>query len=307
MLRAIAAGTAPTLRAVEGDLHAHLKRCAAAWLRAAEAAAVAHEVTTPIPHWRADVAAWMRGDARGLDRLQSLSKARLQALAEATAPSTDAPPSLWAEPTEPALHALLRSVGAVNLFGQPDRTPSPHSRRLAMRSVRTVLVECKATRADFLSDRAALEPAQREHARLRARRDRIREQLVSRWEPHLRREGETLFAETDGWNFERSRLASVRQADRDERLAAQALRSQVKFARMATWRLADRLYLCTPGGMLKPHEVPAGWGLIEITRGALRVRTPAPELGSPEPRRWRAVLNVQRVADRTVDCPSPSL
>jgi hypothetical protein len=286
---------------VEGDLHAQLKRCAAAWLRCAGAAAVAHEVTTPIPHWRADVAAWLRGDGDRLDALPSLPRARIETPAVGAPPCGDGDATLWKAPPETPLASLLRDSGAVDLFGQPDPDPPAALRRAAMRLVRTVIVECKASRADFLSDRAELDRASREHARLRARRDRIREQLLSRWEPHLRRSGETLFAETDGWNFEGSRLASVRQADRDERLAAEALRTQVKFSRMAAWRLADRLYLCTPSGLLKASEVPKGWGLLEVTRGAVRVRVSAPDLDCPAPRRWRAVTCVQRQLDREVD------
>jgi len=166
--------------------------------------------------------------------------------------------------------------------------------RRIMRTVTTVVIECKATRADFLSDRADLDRAASEHARLQRRRDRLREQLVRTWEPHLQRTGETLFPETDGWDFERSKLASVRSADRDARLASEALQSQVKFARMTRWRIADRLYLCCPAGMLKPHEVPKGWGLLEHCRGAMRLRRGATHLDSPEPRRWRTVRNVHR-------------
>lgn len=287
--------------AVEGDLHAQLKRCANAWLRCGAAQAVAHEVTTPIPHWRADVSAWFRGTLERLDLLPSVPRSRVESLLQPEASEAFGTTPLFAAPAETPLQSLLREAGAVDLFGQPDPDPPAALRRAAMRGVRTVIVECKATRADFLSDRAELDHADREHARLRARRDRIREQLLARWEPHLRRTGETLFTETDGWNVGQSRLASVRQADRDERLAAEALRSQVKFARMARWRLADRLYLCTPGGLLRANEVPKGWGLVEVTRGALRVRVPAPELDCPEPRRWRAVTCVQRRAQREVD------
>ena len=275
---------------MESDLHAHLKRCASAWLRAADASGVACEVTTAIPHWRADVAGWLQGDASRLHAVGSLSRARIEAV-DAPRASPDA---LFAAPHDP-IDALLRAAGAVNLFDEPDRAPGPGAVRRMMQHVRTVIIECKATRADFLSDRADLDRAAADHDRLRARRDRVREQLVARWEPHLRREGETLFAETDGWNFERSRLASVRAVDRDERLAREALASQVKFARMARWRIADHLYLCCPGGLVKAHEIPDGWGHIEVSRGALRVRRAAPDLGSPPARRWRTVRNTYRV------------
>ena len=84
----------------------------------------------------------------------------------------------------------------------------------------------------------------------------------------------------------------------DERLAREALASQVKFDKLAHWRLADHLYLCTAGGLLKAHEVPARWGWLEVTRGALRLRRPAPPLASPEPRRWRTVRNIHRAETR---------
>lgn len=294
----IATHDSPTLHTMESDLHALLKRCAKAWLHAADASAVACEVTTAIPHWRADVAAWMQGDAARLERLTALSKADTQRWMEiADGPKPCAAPtegSLWASDDTDPLTALLRDGGAVNLFAQPDRDPEPATMRRIMRAVTTVVVECKATRADFLSDRADLERAASEHARLQQRRDRLREQLVRRWEPHLQRAGESLFPETDGWDFERSKLASVRSADRDARLAETALQSQVKFARMARWRIADRLYLCCPAGMLKAHELPEGWGLLEHCRGAMRLRRGAAHLHSPETRRWRTVRNVHR-------------
>lgn len=283
---------------MESDLHALLKRCAMAWLHAADASAVACEVTTAIPHWRADVAAWMQGDAARLERVRTLSKAETQRWMDAAnrqmPDAASAGESLWAASDTDPLAALLREGGAVNLFAQPDRDPEPATMRRIMRRVTTVVIECKATRADFLSDRADLDRAASEHARLRQRRDRLREQLVRTWEPHLQRTGETLFPETDGWDFDRSKLASVRSADRDARMAEEALQSQVKFARMSRWRIADRLYLCCPAGMLKAHEVPAGWGLLEHCRGAMRLRRGATHLDSPEPRRWRTVRNVHR-------------
>jgi hypothetical protein len=237
----------------------------------------------------------MQGDPARLERVKSVTKLDVDRLAPAV--GADAPSqhhALWPDATQDPVATLLVQGGAVNLFQQPDRDPEPAVLRRVRARVTTVLVECKATRADFMSDRADLERATTEHHRLQRRRDHMRDQLVRRWEPHLQRAGETLFSETDGWDFERSRLASVRTADRDARLAAEALQSQVKFARMARWRLADRLYLCCPAGMLKDHEVPDGWGLLEHCRGALRLRRAAPALDSPAPRRWRTVRCVQR-------------
>jgi len=281
---------------VESDLHRTLKSAALAWLRAAGASAAAHEVRTAIPFWRADVAGWLEGDESGLERTAALPRAEIERTHRASA--SDDLASLFAVVEANPLERLLRHAGAMDLFGNPDPAPQPAAIRRCMESVRTVLVECKASRADFLSDRADLTEAVEHHARMQRRRDRIREQLLPRWEPHLRRDGETLFPETDGWDASSSKLASVRQADRDERLARGTLQAQVKFDKLAHWRLADRLYLCTQGGLLKAHELPARWGWLEVTRGALRLRRAATPLHSPEPRRWRTVRNIQRAEVR---------
>lgn len=279
---------------MESDLHLELKRCARAWLEAAGAGTVAVEVRTAIPFWRADVAAWIEGSDESFDRIDALPKARIESMAREGKPGA----LLFENAPNDPLGDLLRRAGAVDLFGNPDPAPSAAVQRGVARRVRTALVECKASRSDFLSDRADLDAAAAAHQRMQRRRDRIREQLLPRWEPHLRRTGETLFPETDGWNVQHSRLASVRSADRDERLARAVLESQAKFDRLARWRLADRLYLCTPGGLLKAHEVPADWGWLEVTRGAIRLRRSARVLHSSEPRRWRTVCNIQRAAAR---------
>lgn len=276
---------------MESDLHAQMKRMASAWLRAADASAVALEVRTAIPFWRVDVAAWFCGGMQRLEARDRLSRSEIEALAASPIPS------LW-HGDEP-LARLQISVGAVDLFGQPLPRPEAGTVRRMMDGVQTVLVECKVSRADFLSDGDDLATASAEHARLHARLRRMQADLLPRWEPHLQRRGETLFEQTDGWSVERSRLQSVRQARQAERLAREALRSRVKFDRMSRWRLADRLYLCCPAGLVKPTEVPERWGLLEVTRGALRLRRPATPLGSPATRRWLTVQGVQRSSRRS--------
>jgi hypothetical protein len=280
---------------VESKLHLELKRCAAAWLRSADASGVAHEVRTAIPFWRADVGGWLEHPGQRLERTESLARASIERM-------LDLPPggqeALFRPSSSDAIGELFRRAGATDLFGQPETEPAPATIRTVMSRVETVLIECKASRADFLSDRADLDQAHALHKRMQRRRERIRAELLPRWEPHLRRLGETLFAETDGWNADQSRLQSIRQADRDARLAQAALASQVKFAKMAQWRLADRLYLCTPAGLVREAELPDRWGWLEVTRGALRLRRAATPLLSPTARRWRTLRNIQRATAR---------
>ena len=277
---------------MESAEHAELKRVASAWLRVADACGLATEVRTAIPLWRADVAGWLCGDGESIASRERLSRREID---ELQAPLPKA--SLWQD--HDPLRRLHLQAGAVDLFGDPCDAPDRAAVQRMMSGVTTVLVECKASRADFLSDRDDLERTANEHRRLRERLDRMHRELLPRWEPHLQRRGESLFTETDGWDTDRSRLQSVREARRDERLARLALQGRVKFDRMARWRLADRLYLCCATGVIRGSEIPAGWGLLEVTRGALRLRRAAAPLASPALRRWRTVLAVQRARGRT--------
>ena len=274
---------------MESAVHAQLKRIATVWLHVARARAVASEVRTAIPLWRADVAGWFEGPADAPMRLS-----RREVEADARQATSELP---WRD--EDPVARLQVQAGAVDLFGEPSDRPDSVAVRRMMAGVTTVLVECKASRADFLSDGDDLDEAVREHARLRARLDRMHHDLLPRWEPHLRRKGETLFELSDGWDTARSRLQSVREARRDERLARLAVQGRVKFDRMARWRLADRLYLCCPGGLVRASELPQGWGLLEVTRGAMRVSRIATALACPPARRWRTVLGVARRSDRS--------
>lgn len=46
---------------------------------------------------------------------------------------------------------------------------------------------------------------------------------------------------------------------------------------------SDFFWLATPVGLVKPEEVPEGWGLIELTKGGLRIKKQAPARDNPTP------------------------
>ena len=84
---------------------------------------------------------------------------------------------------------------------------------------------------------------------------------------------------------------------------------------MPRYRLADHFFLFTPTGLLKPRELPDGWGLIECGRrelrdGAgplgeldalpLRERVACPSIDSPMERRHRMLRNIAAAAGRSV-------
>ena len=198
----------------------------------------------------------------------------------------------WRAGADPAAHA---SVFDAERAGAAVRTP------------RTVVVECKASRADFLRDDLRVDDLLAERDRLLDRKREIERELIPLHEPHLRRGGEALFEEEAGWDFGRSRLLPYRRVLRQLAKVEDRLHGQTKFNLIARWRLADELWILAATGVVRPREVPAGWGLAEaspavLRRGVghalrmgalpLRVVVPAPRHASPEHRRARILRNI---------------
>lgn len=191
---------------------------------------------------------------------------------------------------------------------RPARPPAA-----GMAAARTIVIECKQSRADFLRDHARHEELLRERERLRERRREIEETLIKRYEPHLRVKGSSLFSECEEWSFESSRLGAYRRVLVALRKLDQQIHGQTKFCLLARYRLADRCYIAAPAGLIRPRELPSGWGLLEcrrslLRRGAARVdeledlpvneTVPAPALLSPEHRRLRLLRNMAVAATR---------
>lgn len=51
----------------------------------------------------------------------------------------------------------------------------------------------------------------------------------------------------------------------------------------AIGKYCDFFWLATPVGLVDPREVPEAWGLIELTKGGLRVKKQAPARSEPAP------------------------
>lgn len=260
--------------------HLALKRLAVAWLWRLGCRVVATEVRCPIGRYRVDVAGWFDRPIEGL-------------LARAASGRRDEG-GLWA-----SVEGERRT-----------RASGPEGWR-------TVIIECKQSRADLLRDGSDPEALRAERERLERRRREIEETRVKRHEPELRRESSSLFDELAEWDFSKSRLASYRAVLREIERVDRALYGETKFARFARYRLADRLLLFTPAGLIRERERPEGWGLVECHRRPLRreraamaagvdpladlplrERAPAPALASPPVRRERLFRSIAMAASR---------
>ncbi|MFN7020620.1 MAG: hypothetical protein ACK4WH_04730 [Phycisphaerales bacterium] len=141
-------------------------------------------------------------------------------------------------------------------------------------------------------------------------RKELEEKIIRSAEPHLAATGNLLFPELETWDFGSSSLPSYRQALRRLRQIDKLIYGQTKFWTMARYALADGLLICTPPGLLRPEEVPLGWGLMEIdtvvtsasvtqmsVRAVLR-RKPCSSRPMSERHRSRLVQNIAFAAAR---------
>ena len=168
---------------------------------------------------------------------------------------------------------------------------------------RTVVIECKQSRQDFLRDSEHSQELIELRARLDVIRQSIEEHRIKQLEPQLRCDGSSLFTELDEWDFSRSRLRSYREIMRKLRRIDEKLHGQTKFFLMARYRLADQLFIAAPRGMIRRGELPPGWGLLECPRGRpkahrsgeppmLRISVPPSERASKPVYRTRLLRNI---------------
>ena len=259
---------------MESIEHLELKRLAVAWLVKLGCRIVATEVRCPIGRYRVDVAGW-------LDHADStlLDAGGLQRRGSGIAAS------------------LFQGVRT----GRGPKSP------------RTIVVECKRSRSDFVRDDRNADRLKRRLAMLRDVRQRFERVLIPEHEPHLRQSGGSLFPELERWDFEGSRTAAYRRTLREIERIERRLHGGTKFHTMAHHRLADHLVLFTSSNLLDLTEVPTGWGLVEcgtrrLRRGAgplgpledlpLRERLSLPSHDSPPNRRERLLRNIAAAASR---------
>ncbi|HBS28271.1 MAG TPA: hypothetical protein DEB06_02205 [Phycisphaerales bacterium] len=236
---------------METPAHRALKDAAARFLIRAGCQAVATEVRCPRSRYRVDAAGYL--DARPVDP---------GALADDGA----------------ALSAGTIWAGTI---------PARRAGRALRCEPRTAIVECKQSRADFLKDSRETVRLLRRRDALEQRRAQIEDGLIKPREPHLRESGVFLFTELENWAFEHSDSIAYRRVLRSLRRVNEQLYAETKFWLAAQYRLADRLYLLAPAGLIERRELPTGWGLVECDN-------PRPRADPAEPAPWVSVTAPHR-------------
>ncbi len=161
-----------------------------------------------------------------------------------------------AEVSAPTLGARLD----VAAYRPPPTKHAGKTRDATVNVGTTVIFECKQGRGDFLKDSRCAE-------RLAARLARLHE-LRALYEESMRlhlpslRHADTLFAEFDSFRFEDAGFEPYDRIMRELRVLSSRLHGQTKFAKLIRWRAANLHYVVAEEGVAKPHELPAGWGLM---------------------------------------------
>lgn len=124
----------------------------------------------------------------------------------------------------------------------------------------TAVFECKQARSDFLKDSYARDPVVEQLKKLDERRATL-ERLLKLHMPSLRR-GETLFAEFDAVDLRGFEHRGYRGVLREIERLQRRLYGKTKFDKLVRYRCANVNYLVVEPGIVAPHEVPTGFGLL---------------------------------------------
>ena len=132
--------------------------------------------------------------------------------------------------------------------------------RITANNAKTAVLECKASRADFLRDGASEAAVRREVIEL-TQRVQVLRGLIGAHRPDLRC-GDELFPEFEAVDLRGTRHDTHDRLTAKLRIAQNKLLDGTKFSKLARWRCADLLYLVSEHGVAETYEVPDGWGLL---------------------------------------------
>ncbi|HEY2342300.1 MAG TPA: hypothetical protein VGH90_04680 [Chthoniobacteraceae bacterium] len=178
---------------------------------------------------------------------------------------------------------------------RPERGKGSGSRE---RLGATVIFECKQARADFLRDSRSRDQIAERLRKLHERKQTY-EESMKLYYPSLRN-GDALFPELDSYRFEASGYPPYEKLLAEIALLSRRLHAETKFARLFQWKAANLHYVVAEPGVVKAHELPAGWGLLVQREKSLELQTPAIWQEASDDQRWALLLRIAMSGTRTV-------
>jgi hypothetical protein len=183
-------------------------------------------------------------------------------------------------------HGFLCSAMEVRAPGSRFRVDVAAIRLDRGQSESTVAVfECKQSREDFDRDNRRHSELKAKLRALQERRDKL-EQLLAVHYPSLRT-SDSLFPEWATFDFSAIDHAPYKQTIQKIACIQRQLFENTKFDLMTRYKLGNLHYLVATPGLVAEHEVPLGWGLLEVAGDDLMIEKCAPtRFSGAEMPRW---------------------
>ena len=205
-----------------------------------------------------------------------------------------------------AAEVSVPSLGGCRLDAAAYRTEFTQQRdTVTKRSVKmpclgaTAIFECKSSRADFLKDSRCEEQITARLRKLHEQRALYEASMQTHF-PTLR-QGESLFPEFDAYSFETAGFEPYDKILAQIRTLSRRLHAQTKFDKLLRWKAANVHYVVAEPNVLRPHELPAGWGLLVRREQALELVTKAVWQEASEHSRWQLFLRIALCGTRAVN------
>ncbi len=282
---------------MESTTHSQLKSLSLAYLAQSGVRIVAPEVLCPLARFRLDVAGYLDAlPKRSLASKQSSKQVRKTAHESVRQKGQESPvKAVRAGDSPPPVLAVTESGHKPDSADAIDLRPSLLSRAALPR---TVVVECKASRSDFLKDATETLELMLRRDELSRQCDELSRLILRSADADAVRAPDWLFDELAPWDYSRCRTGSYQELAAELAAVHRALHGRTKFEVLARYRLADVLLIATPVGMIQRSELPPGWGMIEFDLGRSAHEAGGTEAGSLTP--------VRVVAARETERPCPA-
>lgn len=135
----------------------------------------------------------------------------------------------------------------------------------------TIMLECKAFTADFRRDARCADALRQRLAVLRERQVRVEAEMAIHF-PSIRT-GDSLFPEFQTLDFERPGYERYQKIVEESRRLSARLHANTKFDRLLACHSANLYYIAAEPGVVREHELPTGWGLLQRAGDSLDVVT----------------------------------
>jgi hypothetical protein len=163
----------------------------------------------------------------------------------------------------------------------------------------TAVFECKASKPDYRRDAHSMTALQERLKILHKRKTRIEEELRLFY-PSIRN-GDSLFQEYETLNFERPGYERYQQTILEISRFTSRLYANTKFDKLVNWAAANLFYVVAEPETVKPHELPACWGLLVRDGATLRLMAKPVLHEIAEPERLSLLHRISLAATRAVN------